>query len=252
MRPPIQCLPLRPRVFEKACRQCTHRASRDSSAAAGAACTSRFFSRSALPRAPVSPSALPRQRFAAGFFLSNALLSRANGTSAASQPTNGAGPAVSASFAASVATTTNANTDAPTDVQPLLPHRRRQAARRDALRQQQQEQDQQDRQQQQQQQRQQGEDGGLEAPGKQPSLNSMSASLPPDASARLADSAARAPADSLRRTLSVLLSLSKPRLTVLVVLSAMVPYALYPVPAFLSPTALAASTPSCRRSRSCS
>ncbi|KAK4102393.1 mitochondria protoheme IX farnesyltransferase [Parathielavia hyrcaniae] len=62
----------------------------------------------------------------------------------------------------------------------------------------------------------------------------MATSLPPDASSRLADTAARAPADSFRRTLSALLSLSKPRLTVLVVLSAMVPYALYPVPAFLS------------------
>jgi protoheme IX farnesyltransferase len=64
----------------------------------------------------------------------------------------------------------------------------------------------------------------------------MATSLPPDASSRLADTAANAPADSLRRKLSALLSLSKPRLTVLVVLSAMVPYALYPVPAFLSTT----------------
>ncbi|KAK4121953.1 mitochondria protoheme IX farnesyltransferase, partial [Parathielavia appendiculata] len=69
----------------------------------------------------------------------------------------------------------------------------------------------------------------------------MATSLPPDASSRLADTAARAPAHSLRRTLSALLSLSKPRLTVLVVLSAMVPYALYPVPAFLSSGALASA-----------
>lgn len=67
----------------------------------------------------------------------------------------------------------------------------------------------------------------------------MATSLPPDASSRLADDAASHPADSLRRKLSALLSLSKPRLTVLVVLSAMVPYALYPVPAFLSSPALA-------------
>ena len=76
----------------------------------------------------------------------------------------------------------------------------------------------------------------------------MATSLPPDASSRLADSAAAAPADSLRRHLSALLSLSKPRLTVLVVLSAMVPYALYPVPAFLasssSTLAAAADIPS--------
>lgn len=69
----------------------------------------------------------------------------------------------------------------------------------------------------------------------------MATSLPPDASSRLADTAARAPADSLRRKLSALLSLSKPRLTVLVVLSAMVPYALYPVPAFLSSPALSSA-----------
>jgi protoheme IX farnesyltransferase len=69
----------------------------------------------------------------------------------------------------------------------------------------------------------------------------MAASLPRNASSRLADDAARAPANSLRRTLSALLSLSKPRLTVLVVLSAMVPYALYPVPAFLSSPAFAAA-----------
>ena len=64
------------------------------------------------------------------------------------------------------------------------------------------------------------------------------ANLPLDASAQLASAAARHPASSLRRTLSALLSLSKPRLTVLVVLSAMVPYALYPVPSFLSASAL--------------
>ena len=62
---------------------------------------------------------------------------------------------------------------------------------------------------------------------------------PPDASSILANLASRHPAHSLRRRLSALLSLSKPRLTVLVVLTAMASYALYPVPAFLSPTALA-------------
>lgn len=66
--------------------------------------------------------------------------------------------------------------------------------------------------------------------------------MAPDASSLLAAAAAQHPADSLRRKLSSLLSLSKPRLTVLVVLSAMVPYALYPVPAFLSTAATA--TPS--------
>jgi heme o synthase len=68
--------------------------------------------------------------------------------------------------------------------------------------------------------------------------------LPPDASSVLSNVAARQPAHSLRRQLSALLALSKPRLTVLVVLSAMAPYALHPVPSFLSATALAEAAPS--------
>lgn len=48
----------------------------------------------------------------------------------------------------------------------------------------------------------------------------------------------------MRRKLSALLSLSKPRLTFVIVLSAMVPYAIYPVPAFLSPGAVEATLPS--------
>lgn len=61
--------------------------------------------------------------------------------------------------------------------------------------------------------------------------------LPENASDILTSVAAAQPAHSFRRQLSALLSLSKPRLTVLVVLTAMAPYALYPVPAFLSPLA---------------
>ncbi|KAG9258422.1 protoheme IX farnesyltransferase [Emericellopsis atlantica] len=60
--------------------------------------------------------------------------------------------------------------------------------------------------------------------------------LPPDASSILAARAAASPDQSLRRTLSSILSLTKPRLTVLVVLSAMAPYALYPVPEILAPS----------------
>ena len=59
--------------------------------------------------------------------------------------------------------------------------------------------------------------------------------IPPDASSILTTHAAAQPNHSARRTLSTLLSLSKPRLTVLVVLTAMVPYALYPVPELLTP-----------------
>ncbi|KUI55765.1 Protoheme IX farnesyltransferase, mitochondrial [Cytospora mali] len=75
-----------------------------------------------------------------------------------------------------------------------------------------------------------------------PSSSNDPAGLPQNASDILTNVAAAQPAHSLRRQLSALLSLSKPRLTVLVVLTAMVPYALYPVPSFLS--AGLAETPS--------
>ncbi|ROV88456.1 hypothetical protein VMCG_10463 [Cytospora schulzeri] len=85
------------------------------------------------------------------------------------------------------------------------------------------------------------------APGTTTTTSSSSpsnnpADLPQNASDILTNVAASQPAHSLRRQLSSLLSLSKPRLTVLVVLTAMVPYALYPVPSFLS--AGLAETPS--------
>ncbi|PFH62676.1 hypothetical protein XA68_12547 [Ophiocordyceps unilateralis] len=62
-----------------------------------------------------------------------------------------------------------------------------------------------------------------------------SSDLPVNASSALAGAAAAQPPRSLRRLLSSLLSLSKPRLTMLVVLTAMAPYALYPMPEMLSP-----------------
>lgn len=60
------------------------------------------------------------------------------------------------------------------------------------------------------------------------------ASLSPDASSLLTSHAAAQPTNFARRTLSTLLSLSKPRLTILVVLTAMASYALYPAPEMLS------------------
>ncbi|ERT00497.1 protoheme IX farnesyltransferase [Sporothrix schenckii 1099-18] len=72
---------------------------------------------------------------------------------------------------------------------------------------------------------------------------SSSSDLPENASAILSDMAARQPTTSIRRLASSLLSLAKPRLTVLVVLTAMAPYALYPVPSFLS-NGLLETTPS--------
>ncbi|KAI8623239.1 UbiA prenyltransferase family-domain-containing protein [Xylariaceae sp. FL1651] len=67
--------------------------------------------------------------------------------------------------------------------------------------------------------------------------------LPTNASSILTDASTKHPASSLRRQFSLFLSLSKPRLTILIVLTAMAPYALYPVPDFLAPS-IGLGTPS--------
>ncbi|KAK3346624.1 UbiA prenyltransferase family-domain-containing protein [Lasiosphaeria hispida] len=216
MRPPVSGL--RPGL-ENACWQCTQRAVLRHERRV-------FFSKSSLPRA--SAATVPVQRFSASYFLSNALLARVNGNqdarrlgnTVASSLDRSNDPATSteAPRPARAADSTVATAAASlTPDNTLLPHRRRQAARRNAA-----------------------------LPQTAPSdpNDAPTANLPPDASAALAAAAARHPADSLRRKLSALLSLSKPRLTVLVVLSAMVPYALYPVPAFLSSSVLHDAAPS--------
>ncbi len=58
--------------------------------------------------------------------------------------------------------------------------------------------------------------------------------LPPDASSTLSQTAAAAPARSLKRTISTYLALSKPRLAFLIVLTTTASYSIYPVPALLS------------------
>lgn len=63
-----------------------------------------------------------------------------------------------------------------------------------------------------------------------------------DASSRLGTIASNLPQRSIRRTLTTYLSLSKPRLSFLVVLTATAAYSLYPVPGLLAPAATA--TPS--------
>lgn len=63
-----------------------------------------------------------------------------------------------------------------------------------------------------------------------------------DASSRLAALSSRLPQRSLKRILTTYLSLSKPRLTFLVVLTATAAYSLYPVPGLLAPSVTA--TPS--------
>ncbi|KAI1109143.1 UbiA prenyltransferase family-domain-containing protein [Nemania sp. NC0429] len=98
----------------------------------------------------------------------------------------------------------------------VLPHRRRQQQRQERQQQQQQQHD---------------------------TASGADDVLPPNASSILTTESTRYPLSSLRRQLSLFLSLSKPRLTVVVVLSAMAPYALYPVPDFISPS-IGLDTPS--------
>ncbi|KAK0736024.1 UbiA prenyltransferase family-domain-containing protein [Apiosordaria backusii] len=202
MPPPIPGLGLRSGVFDNiVCWQCTKRALLKAKRPVPNY-PARFFTKSTQPRntTPTAAAAavLPHQKLRAGYFVSNSLLARFNGTNVA--PTATTAPDV-------------------TDTSTLLPHRRRQAERRNAA-----------------------VLAGAGASGSSASSDAPTATMAPDASSQLAAAAAQHPADSFRRKLSSLLSLSKPRLTVLVVLSAMVPYALYPVPAFLSTAATA--TPS--------
>ncbi|KAI1459823.1 mitochondria protoheme IX farnesyltransferase [Annulohypoxylon moriforme] len=147
----------------------------------------------------------PKQqlRLKTGYFLSNKLLPRV-------QPTSTAPHKVDSVTGAPA--THHATQD--------LPHRRRRAARRNAT---------------------------TESSSTTPNISDPAIAaenpLPQDASSALTTASTKHPANSLRRQLSLLLSLSKPRLTVLVVLTAMTPYALYPVPAFLSPS-IGLDTPS--------
>lgn len=60
--------------------------------------------------------------------------------------------------------------------------------------------------------------------------------IPPDASSTLSSHAQSLPTNSLRRLFSTCLSLTKPRLSFLVVLSATASYAIFPVPDLLSPS----------------
>lgn len=108
----------------------------------------------------------------------------------------------SASASATDSTLSSSTTNSSTE-QDIAPHRKRQAQRREKAA------------------------AEAAARGEKP--------LPPDASSLLAEHAA-SQSSSGRRYLSACLSLSKPRLTMLVVLTAMATYALYPVPEMLSPS----------------
>jgi len=150
-----------------------------------------------------------RPRFQENYFVSNGLLDRFRGSSFASAaPTGAARPDAG-----------SPPTSSPAAPAPDLPHRRRQAARKTAAAQ-------------------------AAAPSDAVDLPSDAPDLPTNASSILTEVAASHRPDSLRRHVSAFLSLAKPRLTVLVVLTAVAPYALYPVPSILSATALAADAPS--------
>lgn len=168
----------------------------------------QFISRRSIRASPcrrwlsTSPSLrAPRSSItslSSAFFLQNKLFERSSCLDAIISRRNSRATSTSTTPPQNAA----ASSQTPQAIEDLAPHRRRQARKQAALQQ--------------------------STPSEAP--------LPPDASSLLTSAAASQPKDSLRRTLSTFLSLSKPRLTVLVVLSAMAPYALYPVPEMLMPT----------------
>ncbi|GJD04934.1 protoheme IX farnesyltransferase, mitochondrial [Colletotrichum higginsianum] len=151
--------------------------------------------------------AAPAVRLSASYFLSNSVLDRTN-----ARPRPLGSRSSSASVAPSFSSShVRSEPTTPIDVNHELPHRRRQAARRKAA-------------------AVAATEGSPASPSSSPDVP-----LPQDASSALTTVAARQPAHSARRIFSTLLSLSKPRLSALVVLTAMASYALYPVPGFLTP-----------------
>ncbi|TQN70803.1 Protoheme IX farnesyltransferase [Colletotrichum shisoi] len=201
MRPAPNTL-VRPYRLDNVCRQCIRQAS---SAPQGGIVPLPLMLRRAA--STTAAKAAPAVRLSASYFLSNSVLDRTN-----ARPR----PLGSRSSSASVAPSSSSShvrsePTTPIDVNHELPHRRRQAARRKAA-----------------------AVAATEGSAASPS-SSPDAPLPQDASSALTTVAARQPAHSARRIFSTLLSLSKPRLSALVVLTAMAPYALYPVPGFLTP-----------------
>jgi protoheme IX farnesyltransferase len=151
-----------------------------------------------------------RHRLRSGYFLDN----RALGASAVTNRGNAV-----RSAAIDAPTIPAAEKNRSSYINQDLPHRRRQKARQDAA-------------------------AAAAAQANNPKTdNSVAESIiPPDAPSVLTTQASRLPANSLRRTLSTLLALSKPRLSFMIVLTATSAYSLYPVPDLLSPSIT--STPS--------
>ncbi|KAK1585224.1 protoheme IX farnesyltransferase [Colletotrichum navitas] len=202
MRPAPSTL-LRPYRLDNVCRQCIRQAT-------------SAPQRGPVPLLPLIPrrdasttaaKAAPAVRLGASYFLSNSVLERSN---VRPRPLGSRSSSASAAAPSSSSSTVRSEpTSTPIDMNHELPHRRRQAARRKAA---------------------------AEASSSSAASPSTPNVLPSqDASSALTTVAARQPAHSARRIFSTLLSLSKPRLSVLVVLTSMATYALYPVPGFLSP-----------------
>ncbi|KAF4920436.1 Protoheme IX farnesyltransferase [Colletotrichum viniferum] len=186
---------LRPRLLDNVCRQCLHQAS---SSPRGLVSSPLILRRAASTTAP---KAAPAVRLSASYFLPNSVLDRPRPSGTRSSSVSASASIASSSSSSSSNTPSEPNHLAVTHE---LPHRRRQAAKRKAA-------------------------------AEAAAASSPDVPLPQDASSALTSVAERQPAHSARRIFSTLLSLSKPRLSALVVLTAMAPYALYPVPAFLSP-----------------
>ncbi|CZR66619.1 related to protoheme IX farnesyltransferase, mitochondrial precursor [Phialocephala subalpina] len=158
----------------------------------------RNFSRTSNVQAALTGT-MPRLR--AGYFSANSLLEKARSNAKRGNLTSviPEGSSIAAENEASkLPASSGASAPPPTSTQDL-PHRRRQAARK--------------------------------------AVAGADLVLPQNSSSTLSETAAQAPSNSIRRLIPVLLSLSKPRLSVLVVLTACASYSLYPVPELLLPSA---------------
>lgn len=151
---------------------------------------------------------ISQQRLRAGYFLDNKALGisgingRGNTVSSATIGSSTTPPSV-------VESINRSNTKPSAYILQDLPHRRRQKARQAAA--------------------------AAERAAAGDNLPAETA-LPLDAPSRLTTLSARLPVNSLRRKLSTLLALSKPRLSFMIVLTATSAYSLYPVPDLLSPS----------------
>ncbi|KAF4636694.1 hypothetical protein G7Y89_g1383 [Cudoniella acicularis] len=159
----------------------------------------RNISRASSLRTAIATNA-PAPRLRDGYFSPNTLLEKVRAGSRREAITSSA--SATGSIANKNESSKHATSTPPTTSTQDLPHRRRQAARRAAS----------------------------------AKASEADLVLPENTSSKLTENASAQPVNSVRRLIPVLLSLSKPRLSVLVVLTAMASYSLYPVPELLSPS----------------